>query len=283
MEKVIIVGDIGSTKSTWWYNTDKVHELHLNGYNPLTHSPEAASQLIQALLTHVGNVRIDEIWYYGAGVINPSITHEIHNTIASFFKDSSIYVSSDLIGAAIAACEYQPGTVAILGTGSHAAVFDGKKIVQQATSLGYILGDEGGGCDIGKALLQSYFYNEIPEPLLEEMHIRLPDGRAGLLNGLRLAVAPNQYLADFARVAVQFQEHPWVQELVSARFKLFVKRHILPLHPSGPVHIVGSIGCIFAGLIQHELENNGLSTGHFIKNPAHRLFEIHLDHGQKKN
>jgi glucosamine kinase len=282
MEKTILIGDVGSTKSTWWYNTDKHHEIHLEGFNPMTQPPASAEKLFASLSAMVNNSPIREIWYYGAGVIEPSVAHRLHDLLAREFRDSQIHVSSDLIGAAIAACGHEAGTVAILGTGSHAAVFDGKKILRQAISIGYILGDEGGGCDIGKSLLQSYFYKEMPEALHHEMNIRLPDGRSGLLKGLSATAAPNQFLADFARVAVLFQEHPWVKDLVSSRFKLFVKRHLLPLSPDGQVHIVGSIGCIFAGLIQQELENSGLSAGKFVKNPAHRLFEIHLEHGQKE-
>jgi hypothetical protein len=185
------------------------------------------------------------------------------------------------VGAAIAACGHKPGTVAILGTGSHAAVFDGQKIDRQANSLGYILGDEGGGCDIGKSLLQAYFYHEMPEQVSREMASRLPDGRSGFLNQLKKSPFPNQFLADFARVAVLFQENDWVKTLVSSRFKLFVKRHVASLPPIGPVHIVGSIGCIFAGLIEHELKESGYSAGDFIREPAHRLFEIHMEHGRK--
>ena len=38
MKKAILVGDIGSTKSTWVYSTDIAQELHLGGYNPVTQS-----------------------------------------------------------------------------------------------------------------------------------------------------------------------------------------------------------------------------------------------------
>lgn len=282
MAKTILVGDVGSTKSTWWYNSDRHYEVHLEGYNPMTHPPRVAEEIFASLSSLITTSTISEIWYYGAGVIEHAIAHRVHELIAREFRDSLIHVSSDLSGAAIAACGHEAGTVAILGTGSHAAVFDGKKIIRQASALGYILGDEGGGCDIGKTMLQEYFADEMPEVLRHEMAKRLPEGRAGLLKELAAAAAPNQFLADFARVAVLFQEHPWVKDLVSSRFKLFIKRHVLPLAPEGPVHIVGSIGCIFGGLIQLELKHHGLTAGKLVKNPAHRLFEIHLEHGQKE-
>ena len=281
MHKSILVGDVGSTKSSWCFDTDEEKTIHLDGYNPLFHAPSSRVKLFETLHQHTTNVQFSDIWYYGAGIIDQHIAEEVRQQLMPIYPLSQIHVASDLLGAAIAACRYEPGTVAILGTGSHAAVFNGHKIIRQATSLGYILGDEGGGCDIGKALLQGYFYNELPEALSLEMAKKLPSGRTGLIIELKSSSAPNQYLAEFARVAVLYQEHPWVKEMVTARFKLFVKRHVTPLAPDGPVHIVGSIGCIFAGLLKKELENAGLTLGEIIKDPIHRLFETHKEHGQK--
>jgi hypothetical protein len=116
----------------------------------------------------------------------------------------------------------------------------------------------------------------MPEEIAAEMAKRLPEGRIGLLQGLQSSVTPNQYLAEFAKLATTFHEDPWVNSLISSRFKLFVKRQLLPIHPIGPVHIVGSIGCIFASLIQQELNNNDLTTGIFVQNPSRRVFDIHM-------
>lgn len=281
MHKSILVGDIGSTKSSWCFDTHEDKTIHLDGYNPLFHAPATRVKLFETLYHHTKDVEFSDVWYYGAGIIDHHVTDEVRQQLQTFFPSSNIHVASDLLGAAISACGYEQGTVAILGTGSHAAVFNGHKIIRQATSLGYILGDEGGGCDIGKALLQGYFYNELPEALSLEMAKKLPTGRTGFINDLRSSVAPNQYLAEFARVAVLYQEHPWIKDLVTSRIKLFVKRHVTPLAPVGPVHIVGSIGSIFAGLLKKELEDAGLTLGKTIKDPIHRLFETHKEHGQK--
>lgn len=279
MKKAILVGDIGSTKSTWVYSTDIEQEIHLGGYNPVTQSEKQGNFLLESLQTHTKDQEFLTIWYYGAGVIDSRIAQVVHDNLQHKFPESMIKVSSDLTGAAIAACGSDQGTVAILGTGSHAAVWDGKKIVKQAVSLGYILGDEGGGCDIGKALLQNYFYNTMPEAISKAFDERLPGGRSAFLHELQSSEKPNQFLAEFARLAVLHQEHEWIQELVSSRFNVFISKHVAPLHPDREVHIVGSIGCIFASLIQKELEKHGLTAGTFITNPARRLFERHTEHG----
>lgn len=278
MNEIIVVGDIGSTKSSWWVSGNELREIRLGGFNPLVHSPEVGTMMLTSLSNELKGISPDVIWYYGAGVVDDQVAQTVENMVHQIFPVSKVNVDSDLVGAAIATCGKEAGTVAILGTGSHAAVFDGKRIIRQASALGYILGDEGGGCDIGKSLLQSYFYNEMPEHVRAEMTRFLPDGRSGLVKQLYSSSTPNQYLATFAQVAVALKENSWIRDLVQARIRLFLKYHLLPLKPIEPVHFLGSIGCIFADLIENELADNALKAGTFLKDPSHRLFTIHNNH-----
>lgn len=284
MKQSILVGDIGSSKSSWWHDGDgSPQELHFHGFHPLAHPEDRGKELFESLKRTTGSIAFSDIWYYGAGVIDEVTAEQIRLNLKHAFPKSEIHVFSDLAGACFAASGDHPGIVAILGTGSHAAVWNGRSILRQATSLGYILGDEAGGCDIGKALIQAYFYKEMPIQLTTAMEERLPEGRAGFLAALHSSPAPNQYLADFARVAVRFHDDPWITDLVASRFQLFIHRHILPLLPDSEIHIVGSIGCIFASLISNELDKAGLRSGTFIKDPALKLFERHLKYGTKEN
>lgn len=282
MKSAVLIGDIGSTKSSWWFRTDEDHELHLPGYHPVWHEPIQGLRLFERLRAETAGIDFAALWYYGAGVIDQVSHDQVGAHAHHFFPDTTLYIQSDLTGAAVAACGQQPGTVIILGTGSHAAIWDGHNIAKQATSLGYILGDEGGGCDLGKSLLKAYFYHEMPEVLAREMAVLLPGGRTQLLQELRNAAAPNQYLASFARVAVAFHDHVWVKAMVGERLHLFIHHHLLPLNPSGEIHIVGSIGCIFAGLIGQALAEHGLSVGNLIPDPSRRLFERHLENGRNE-
>ena len=280
MPSSILVGDIGSTKSTWWLQEETAHEIQLGGYNPVVHSSTVGSNLFTELQRKTSSTRIDAIWYYGAGILDEQVAANVTALLQGVFPDCPIHVASDLVGAAYAACGHAPGTVAILGTGSHAAIWNGHAVTRQATSLGYILGDDGGGCDIGKSLIQAYFYHDMPDVIQAEMADRIPGGRNKLLQELHSSSVPNQYLATFARVAVQFKDHEWIQKLVSSRFKVFVEKHLVPLEADFEVHIIGSIGCIFASLMIDELKQHRLKAGHLIRNPAQRLFERHMEHGR---
>ena len=278
--KAILVGDIGSTKSTWWYGAEHPAKLQLVGYNPISHSENVRDEMCRQLQKSTEGISISRIWYYGAGVVDETAAYKIRSVLEEYYPGAGISVQSDLVGACIAACGSTKGTVAILGTGSHAAVWDGQQITRQANSLGYIIGDEGGGCDIGKSLVQAYYYNEMPEPIRTVMRERLPETRGMFLNALQAAEAPNQFLADFTKVAVQFMDHPWMEGLIASRFDLFIKRHLIPVQPEGEINVVGSIGCIFTGLISRLMANHNLSVGICIKDPALRLFERHHEHGK---
>jgi len=278
MSKSILVGDIGSTKSSWYISGDTNRHISLAGFNPLVQAPEVGMEMIDYLRHNLQDESPDTIWYYGTGVIEVQAADLVRKLLVASFPNSTIHISTDLEGAARAACGKKAGTVAILGTGSHAAIFDGYHILRHANSLGYMLGDEGGGSDIGKTLAQAYFYNQMPELVRVEMKKVLAGGRTEFLNALYSSPAPNQFLGEIAKVAVGLHDHTWIKELVTDRFSLFVKRHLVPLSPIGPVHILGSIGCIFAGLIEKELIHNGLKVGHFIQDPSYRLFEMHLEH-----
>ncbi|MEO6132557.1 MAG: hypothetical protein ABIQ02_11960 [Saprospiraceae bacterium] len=282
MKEIILVGDIGSTKSSWWVSGDVPKGINLHGFNPIVHSPDIGASMITLLAEQLIDIKPDQIWYYGAGILGENEIGQVKNLLLQEFPDSNLHVNSDLTGAVKAACGLNSGTVVILGTGSHVAVFDGKMIIRQANALGYILGDEGGGSDIGKSLIQAYFYQQMPDEVCAEMMKLLPEGRPAFLKKLYSAEAPNQYLASFAEVASKLKDNEWIKELFAARFAVLMRNHLMPLQPIEPLHFVGSIGCIFADLIKIELANHALKAGAFLKDPSYRLFTMHLNHETEK-
>ena len=70
-----------------------------------------------------------------------------------FFLNAQINIMHDLDGAIKATYKGVPIISCILGTGSNSCVYDGEKIIENAPSLGYILGDEASGNYFGKQLI----------------------------------------------------------------------------------------------------------------------------------
>ena len=91
----------------------------------------------------------------------------VQQVLHSMLKANNIIVNHDMLGAVRALCGTEPGIACILGTGSNAVYFDGKKLIKNRESLGFILGDEGSGANIGKKMLTDFLYNRVPTALKE--------------------------------------------------------------------------------------------------------------------
>jgi N-acetylglucosamine kinase-like BadF-type ATPase len=178
-----------------------------------------------------------------------------------------------MTGACVAACGHSPGTVAILGTGSNAALYDGRTIIRKAITLGYMLGDEGSGSDIGRQLARAYFYGDMPVHLRSHLDPFFRNDRIAFLRTLYSSGAPNQLLAECVKGIAELQEDPWINTLIRKCISGFISTHLTPLQPTGPVHLVGSIGYIFSGIVLDELVQAGYVPGTVIRDPVQLLFE----------
>ncbi len=63
--------------------------------------------------------------------------------IAEIFSAAEIIIETDLLAAARSLLGNNEGFAAILGTGTNSCIYDGKNIVANIESLGFLLGDEG--------------------------------------------------------------------------------------------------------------------------------------------
>ena len=84
------------------------------------------------------------------------------------FPKAKANVYPDTLAACHALFGRNAGVACILGTGSNACVYDGEKITQSIVSLGFMLGDEGSGCHIGKRIVHDYFYGKRLSDLLKK-------------------------------------------------------------------------------------------------------------------
>jgi len=154
--------------------------------------------LKQELLPGLKGRQVDEIYYYGTGVINPDNRKIVQNAIKKNFPSARIQVTHDVMGAARALCRDTRGIACILGTGSSSCYFDGKKIVKNSPGLGYVLGDEGSGAYLGRKVLQYYLYNTFDEELRYKFDARYTTTQSEILENVYKKPLPNRYLASFA-------------------------------------------------------------------------------------
>lgn len=276
-----LVVDSGSTKADWVL-VDAAGKRTLTttmGFNPYFHSPEKIhSELSKNEFTSIIPVEgIKNIFYYGAGCPDNHYRSIIQNGLQLVFKNAQIEVQHDLLGAARATCGHQPGICGILGTGSNSCLYDGKNIIDNIPALAHVLGDEGGGVFLGKLILQSYFYRELPHDLLIMFEEAYPAGKDAIIHKI-YSEGQNVYLASFAEFGIKNKSHPFIQKLISKSFTEFANRHLKKYEgwQNLEINLVGSIAGLLTEELRVVLAGEGLKLGKVVRKPIDELLNYHL-------
>lgn len=275
---MILIADSGSTKTDWVLidkNNQKQY-FKTQGLNPYFVKSEDFIKVVSDAL-NPSELDIHQVYYYGSGCGTDSKRSEVENSLNQLFTHAKIEVEHDLLGAARALCLHKKGLACILGTGSHACLYNGTEIIEEAISLGFILGDEGGGSHLGKQLVTAYLYNELPDDLLEKFVKEFQPDKASILENVYRKSFPNRYLASYVPFLVQHKGHKYVSHLVSQSFDLFISRHIKTLYnyQDFDVNFVGSVAFVFESLLRKKMEQHGLTVGDIMNKPIDGLIRFH--------
>ncbi len=275
----ILIGDVGSTSADWAliHPDGKIEIFETQGFNPTAHSTLQLQAMTTELANEIGTLLPQaELYYYGAGVGSLLDVDAMNQPFRQLFSISETHYASDLLGAAHALCGDSAGIVCILGTGSNACIYDGQKISYQSPTLGYLLGDEGSGSDIGRRLIQAFFYENMPEDLSKDFARNIPRERFRFLRDLYEADRPNQRLAEVAKFAIEHKEHPFIQDLVGKSIQVFINQHLKKRANLRSVYFVGSIAHFFSEEISHLLNKEGLILAAVLRKPITQLAEYHI-------
>jgi len=201
----------------------------------------------------------------------------VQNALQSVFQKAYIESNSDLLAAAHALFGNSRGVCCILGTGSNAAVYDGKCFSSKIQSLGYLLGDEGSGSYVGRMLLQSYLRNEMPKNLQLAFENQYNVDVSFVLENLYKKKFPNRYLASFAPFATTFAQEDFILNILRIAFKDFIKYQLdtLNFDKKLPVGFVGSVAFYFQNILKEELEKHSYLSGAIEQEPINSLVEYY--------
>lgn len=279
---MILIADSGSTKCDWILleNEDKsiVTRIRTKGVNPSVLKKKNIDAILNAceeMLQYKD--AISSIYFFGAGCNNKKGEQKIEKAFQGFFPNiASMVIQEDLMLAVFAASK-DPSVVCILGTGSNCCYYNGNSVEQRVKAMGYILMDEGSGNHLGKEVLKSYYYRELPEDLkfsLEKEFNLHDDKVLGKLYGSKL---PNRYLAKYARFLFENIEHPFAKKIITSCISEFIDRQLLQykneLH-SVPLYFIGSVGYHARDIIKSELAKRGLQAPeNFIRRPLTAFIE----------
>lgn len=274
-----LIADSGATKTKWCLESDSVSEaFYTEGLNPYYHTTPSISAVVKAeLIPKLKGHHIDEINFYGAGCDTPINDETVYKALNAHFPDAKITIKHDLLGSARACFFDEPGIACILGTGSNSCLYDGDEIVQHIPSLAFIMGDEGSAGYFGRKLINSYFRYEIPADLKKELEESKNMDLDYLMTSIYDGEQPSRFVASYAMFLGDHKDHPFVKNILHEGFTSFVSRIVKNYDnaASHDVSFVGSVAFFYQDMIKDILEQEGLKSGSFFRNPLDRLIAYH--------
>ncbi len=276
---MILIADSGSTKTSWCFidNQKNTTFLYTSGINPFFRtSSDIESELRIKLMKKIPE-NVDNIFFYGAGIINEEKGEIVHRALAHLFPTAKVETFSDLLAAVHATLGNTKGIACILGTGSNSCFFDGNKITEHVPPLGFVLGDEGSGAVLGKKLIADFLKGIMPEKLSIKFKKRFPLSYGELMESVYKKEKPNLFLADFVPFIAENISDKYCNELVVNSLEEFIKRNIFQYtyYSNCPISFVGSVAFYFKNQLETVFKKHNLLLNKVIKHPLNGLVEYY--------
>ena len=301
---MILICDCGSTKAEWVLleRNTIVKRFITNGFNPNYTDNSTMNDIVKEVSNSIDNQDVNNVFFYGSGCGSAANQVRVKLIISKFFNKSNVEVYPDTLAACHALFGREPGVACILGTGSNACVYDGDNITQSVVSLGFMLGDEGSGCHIGKRIVHDYFLGLMPEDLRMKFDAKYHLDRDVFLKKVYQGEQPSRYLAEFCKFAGENIDNQYVKKAVRECFDLFItssfrlernevkcngeilfsKKHTGKEDFSTSLEMttcgfVGSVAFTFKDILLQVLENHNIKCSKILKSPMDGLIEFYQE------
>ena len=284
---MILVADSGSTKTTW-ASVETGNKVVTEGLNPHFSTDQQVLNACAAVLQHfkIHNSQFT-IHFYGAGCGNKQQYRRMKALLQQGFGTDSVNVETDMLGACRAVGAGRSCAVAIMGTGSNACLFDGKAIVRQPVSTGYILGDRGSANHAGRKLLDDYLSHRMPQKISRLFHDSYHLSDAQFINAVYHQPNPNRFLASLAPFAIKNMGDDYCRGILTETLSEWYyyclvwllkgrKSHTFSLGWDGEVNIVGGFAKVVESLLREDLFSKGpFHIGTIVADPIDGLVQYH--------
>ncbi len=273
-----LIADSGSTKTSWILTDGTTRrELETMGINPVRDSEEEIERTIDLLtsgptptLSLVGR---GMVFFYGAGCI-PPYSDVVRRVLERRFPEAEIHVESDLLGAAHALCGCKEGIACILGTGSNSCLYDGQRIVENVSPLGWILGDEGSGAVLGRRLVGDVLKGQFSPALCQSFADETGLTRARIIDKVYREPMPNRFLASLVPFLGRHRDDEEVHQFLMNEFRRFLRRNVAAYRrPNLPVGFVGGIASSYEEELSEALRLEGMTLGRILKRPIDNMVD----------
>lgn len=278
-----IIIDSGATKGDWRVispSGKEVARILTKGTNVSTMKLETIYRIIDDATGLIRDLhhKIENIYFYTAGVITPEIEESLRSAFQKTFPAAEVEIANDLIAAARAACGHAPGIVAILGTGSNSCLWDGEKIIQTVRSGGFILGDEGSASALGRAFISDLIKGLVPAHIATDFSKEYDCSYETIVeNVYRPKTSPSGYLGAFAPFIMRYYEtDQYIRAFVDENFRAFIQRSLKKYDTTkNPVGIIGGFGCALKDIFSRIAQEEGIRISGFHSTPIEGLIDYH--------
>ena len=275
-----LIADSGSTKTDWALveNGMVLGKFQTQGINPFHQDDATIITILQdELLPHLStfNSPVSTLYFYGSG-LREEQKLRMNALFKKTFSSGTIFLESDLLGAARALCGREEGIACILGTGANSCLYDGEKIVQNTPPLGYVLGDEGSGAVLGRLFMNAIFkdpqFVEIRELYMKETGLTMPL----IINKVYREPLANRFLASTSSFIHQHLDNVLLRKLVKDNCRMFFQRNIVQYQRKDlSIQAVGSIAWYYQQEFRETVMEEGYQMGQILKTPIEGLIKYH--------
>lgn len=276
--KNILIADSGATKTDWCLIQNGVEQQRFftKGISPIYQTEEEiAKEISENVFPLLKGQKIDAVRFYGSGCI-PEKIPLVKSAITHSFQHSDIEVYSDLIAAAHALCGHDKGIACILGTGSNSCEWDGEKVTNQVSPLGFILGDEGSGGSLGKLLVSDALKNQLTSGLKEKLLQKYNLTPANIIDNVYRKPFPSRFLASLTPFLLENIDDESIRRIIEKGFSDFFERNVMQYDfQQNSVSFVGSIAWYYAPILKAVADTKNIRIGKIEQSPMSGLKEYY--------
>ena len=278
---MILIADCGSTKTDWCVTENKkvVRQVFTCGMNAvMLTEEEMRARIAGELVPEIGDLKdkIEAVYFYGAGCIAPDVCANVANAIRENIPAPVIEVHTDLLAAARALCGHKPGIACIMGTGSNSCYYDGKQIVKNVRSLGFVLGDEGSASYIGKRFVSDCLKDIAPEQLRNSFYEYINKTPDEIMTSIYENTLPGNMLSVYSRFLMDKLEMDYVYDIVYSSINDFFTRNVAQYNYRDlNVCFVGSNACAYSGVLNEVAKKFGINIRKILPSSVPGLVHYH--------
>lgn len=287
-----ILAESGATKTDWRSiaSDGTVYSMRSTGMNVATADVAFVEKTLREAIPKLNpsGETVERIHFYAAGMIPtpgnpvPEGAARLHGEFMKAFPEAEVAYASDLLAAARALFGRKPGIAVILGTGSNSCEYDGKQIVKNVRSGGFILGDEGGGASLGRQFVSDFLKGIVPEPVASEFAAKYDMEYFHVVKNVYRGPSPASYLGSFAPFIMEhYASCLYVKCLVDNNFRTLFERCLLQYDIEGkPVGVVGGFGFAHKEILLRVAQEYGVGISDIVSSPIEGLVKYHIEENE---